>query len=89
MKKILYSMGLMLMLGLASCGGSVDSKIDKFGELAKEAKEIQAEMIEGDFSNQERLIKITEEMGKLSAEIKKANLTSEQQERLVNASFGM
>ena len=82
-------MGLMLMLGLASCGGSVDSKIDKFGELAKEAKEIQAEMIEGDFSNQERLIKITEEMGKLGAEIKKANLTPEQQERLVNASFGM
>lgn len=81
-------MGLVLMLGLVSCGG-VDSKIDRYGELAKEATAIRTEIMNGDDSNLDRLNEITAEMGKIGNELKNADLTPEQQEKLVRLSFGL
>lgn len=89
MKKIFYSIGLSLMLGLAACGSSIDSKIDKVGELAKEAQEIEAQIAEGDNSNADKLTKISAEMAKIASELSKENLTQEQKERLTKLSLGM
>lgn len=89
MKKILFSIGFSLMLGLAACGGSVDSKIDKVGQLAKEAQEIQTQIINGDNSNADKLTKISAEMAKIASELENEDLTQEQKERLTKAAFGM
>lgn len=89
MKKVLFSIGLSLMLGLMACGSSVDSKIDKIGQLAKEAQEIKAQMADGDDSNAGKLTKISLEMAKIASELEKEDLTEEQKERLVNVSLGM
>lgn len=89
MKKILFSIGLSLLLGFAACGSSVDSKIDKVAELAKESKEIQAQMANGDNSNVEKLTQIAAEMAKIGSELEKENLTPEQKERLTKAALGM
>ena len=89
MKKFLFTIGMALMLGLAACGGSIDSKIDKVGQLAKEAQEIQAQISDGDNSNVEKLSKISAEMAKIAAELEKENLTEEQKERLTKAALGM
>lgn len=89
MKKFLFSIGLSLMLGLAACGGSIDSKIDKVSQLAKEAEEIEAQMANGDNSNADKLTKISIEMAKIAAELNKEDLTQEQKERLTKAALGI
>ena len=89
MKKFLISISLPVMLGLASCGGSIDSKIDKVGQLAKEAQEIEAQIANGDNSNVDKLSKISVEMAKIASELEKEDLTEEQKERLTKAAFGM
>ena len=89
MKKYLFAIGMALMLGLASCVGSIDSKIDKVGQLAKEAQEIQSQMANGDNSNAEKLTKISTEMAKIASELDKEDLTQEQKERLTKAALGM
>ena len=80
---------MALILGLASCVGSIDSKIDKVGQLAKEAQEIQSQMANGDKSNAEKLTKISTEMAKIASELDKEDLTQEQKERLTKAALGM
>ena len=89
MKKFLISITIPLMFGLAACGGSVDSKIDKVGQLAKEAQEIEAQMANGDNTNADKLNKIAIEMAKIASELEKENLTLEQTERLTKAALGM
>ena len=89
MKKFLILISLPVMLSLAACGGSVDSKIDKVGQLAKEANEIEAQIANGDNSNLEKLSKISTEMAKIASELDKEDLTQEQKERLAKAAFGM
>lgn len=89
MKKVIYSLCLFVAIGLASCGGSVDSKIDKVAQLTKESQEIRSQMANGDDSNSKKLDKITAELGKLSAELNNADLTEEQKERLTKAALGM
>lgn len=89
MKKFLFFIGISLMLGLAACGESVDSKIDKVGQLAKEAQEIQIQMANGDNSNADKLTKISAELAKIASELDKEDLTQEQKERLTKAALGM
>lgn len=88
MKKLFYSLGLALAIGLTACGG-VDSKIDKVAELTKESQEIQQQIANGDNSNSERLAEISAELGKIAAELQQEDLTDEQKERLTKASLGM
>lgn len=90
MKKILFSIGMSLMLGLVACGGgNVDSKIEHVGQLAKEANEIKAQIAEGDNSNSQRLTEISVEMAKIASELEKENLTQEQREKLTKAALVM
>lgn len=89
MKKFLFTIGITVLLGLAACGSSIDSKIDKVGKLAKEAQEIQTQMANGDNSNADKLTKISVEMAKIASELDKEDLTQEQKERLTKATFGM
>lgn len=89
MKKFPILMGTLLMIGLIACGGSIDSKIDKVAQLAKEAQEIETQMANGDNSNSEKLTKISIEMAKIASELGKEELTQEQKERLTKAALGM
>ena len=89
MKKILFTIGIALMLGLASCAGSIDSKIDKVGKLSKEAQEIQNQIANGDNSNADKLTKISAEMAKIASELENEDLTQDQKERLTKAALGM
>lgn len=89
MKKFPILMGTLLMIGLIACGGSIDSKIDKVAQLAKEAQEIETQMANGDNSNSEKLTKISIEMAKIASELDKEELTQEQKEKLTKAALGM
>ena len=89
MKKFLFTIGIASMLGLAACGGSIDSKIDKVAQLTKEAQEIKTQMADGDDSGAEKLSKIAVEMAKITSELEKEDLTQEQKERLTKAALGM
>ena len=84
MKKIFLSLSFAFALGLAACG-NVDNKIDRLIEIQNEAKEIAEKAADGDAEASAKLQELTEEMTKISAELKDVELTEEQQKKLAGA----
>lgn len=89
MKKFFFLLGTFLLLICAACGSSIDSKISEVETLAKEAKQIQQEMINGNYSNQEKLNEIVVKMGQIGNELSKEQLSPEQKKRLTQAALGI
>lgn len=79
MKKLILSLGVVALLGLASCS-STDSKID---DLEKAAKELSEARESGDVAE---ITKKTSEMMEIAKELKDEDLTEEQQKRIVKIS---
>lgn len=84
MKKAIYSICAVLALGLASCGGSVDSNIEKLNNLAKEKKDLGNNK---DITSREETVKglqIDAEMYEIGAKLAKQDLTKDQIEKINN-----
>lgn len=73
------------MLTLTACGGGVDGKIKKINELAKENIELAQD---DPIGNAEKISKNGAEMVKITNELRKADLSEEQQQDLLKAAFG-
>ena len=82
MKKVFLTLAVACMIGLASCGNSVDGKIDKLEKLSEKATELTEKANDGDQDAAKELIDVAAEALKISAELSKEELTPEQQERL-------
>lgn len=92
MKNIFLSLCLVLSLGLAACGSSVDSKIERVNELEKQLTKFQEEngddMTQWSASQLAEWEKMVSEDNKLRQEIAKEKLTPEQDANFDKAKFG-
>lgn len=88
MKKFLLNLGVVSLMVLASCGGGVDSKLDKIEKLNEEGKELWHQQLEGKTIDEKKLEKLQDEAMKLYDELKNENLTPQQEERLQKIMWG-
>lgn len=83
MKKIICSLSIALMLGLASCGNAIDSKIDKLADIKEKMEKLQEEN-PFDAETQQKIVELTGEALKITSELAKEQdkMTDAQKERL-------
>lgn len=82
MKKFFFALGVACLLGLASCGNSIENKIDKLNSLYEESVELQKKYEAGDEEAVKEMEKIAQEALVIVTELSEAELTEAQQEAL-------
>ncbi len=88
MKKFFVAAGVACMVFLSACS-SVDSKIDKLEKIMDEVGTLAPEAATGNMEAVEKIQKLSVEAQEIAKDLKDADLTPEQQQRLVKATMNM